>query len=344
MPHTAILGLLIGALAVAAPPLHATEGDELELQTSNFCSVTASVLHRACGHEKRDDLLVAKAKCLSIADAARRATCFEDARTSHREGVAECRARRDWRRLSCTVLGEERYDPPFEPAAYDADFRALTRPNPYFPLTIGNRWEYAGGTEQNIVEVANETKLVAGVTCVVVRDLVYDEGKLREATDDWFAAGRDGHVWYCGEEVKDYASFAGDNPQRPELVSRDGSFKHGRDGDKGGIMMPAQPRAGQWYREEFSLGNAEDVSEVVAADYGYGASAALDAGVPQALAERLCRRDCVVTRNYSLLEPNRWALKYYAKGIGLFLETKPTGGTTMRLVTCNFDPRCVSLP
>lgn len=341
MRHTAILAVCVGALALAT---HAAGGGGPEIQSHRHCSATAALLHRACGHDKHDELLVAKARCLGIADAQRRATCVEDARAAHRAGEAECRARRDWRRRSCTVLGEERYDPPFDPAAYDTDFQALTRPNPYFPLTAGSRWEYAGGNERNSVEVTGETKLVAGVTCIVVRDLVYVDGRLREATDDWFAAGRDGHVWYCGEEVKDYASFAGDNPQRPELISRDGSFKHGRDGDKGGIMMPAQPRAGQSYREEFSLGNAEDVSEVVAVDYGYGANAALDAGVPQALAERLCRRDCVVTRNYSLLEPGRWALKYHAKGIGVFLETKPTGGTTMRLVACNVDPRCVGLP
>ncbi len=40
--------------------------------------------------------------------------------------------------------------------------------------------------------------------------------------------------------------------------------------------MPARPRAGQAYLEEFSLGNAEDVSEMLSASYAFGAGGALD--------------------------------------------------------------------
>jgi DNA-binding CsgD family transcriptional regulator len=49
-----------------------------------------------------------------------------------------------------------RYDPPFGPDRFDADFRRLSNPNPYFPLGIGHRWEYRGGSERNVVEVVNE--------------------------------------------------------------------------------------------------------------------------------------------------------------------------------------------
>ncbi len=130
-----------------------------------------------------------------------------------------------------------------------------------------------------------------------------------------------------------------------ELVSRDGSFKHGVDGDKAGLIMPARPRAGMVYLEEFSLGNAEDVSQVLSANYAFGGGGALDQLVPRDLALRLCgNRDCVVTKNYSLLEPGIYALKYYARGIGFFLETKPLEGKNLQLVECNFDARCVALP
>jgi hypothetical protein len=173
---------------------------------------------------------------------------------------------------------------------------------------------------------------------------VFVEGRLKEATDDWFAANRDGSTWYCGEEVKDYDSFEGDKPRLPELVSINGSFKHGRNRDKAGIIMQARPRAGQTYLEEFSLGNAEDVSQVLAAGYSYGLNSELDRLVPRALAQRLCNRDCVVTKNTSLLEPGAFALKYYARGIGFFLEIKPDEGSTLQLVNCNFDSRCVALP
>jgi hypothetical protein len=91
------------------------------------------------------------------------------------------------------------------------------------------------------VRVLNETKAIAGVTCIVVRDQVFDDGDLIEDTDDWYAQAKDGNVFYCGEEVKDFGSFEGDNPRKPELVSIDGSFKAGRDGDKPGIIFQAFP-------------------------------------------------------------------------------------------------------
>ena len=335
------------ALALAATAGFAQDDDDDDFPALNdprTCSATAGMLFAACGFELRDDYLVAKAKCINLVDAARRSECLREARQARNEASQACREQRDWRQGACNVLGEQRYDPLFTPDRFDSDFRGLSNPNPYFPLGIGNRWEYRGGGERNVVEVANETKHIEGVTCIVLRDLVYQGGRLVEATDDWFAAGRDGSTWYCGEEVKDYESFPGDRPRRPELISIDGSFKHGRDGDKAGLIMPARPQAGQAYLEEFSLGNAEDVSEILSANYTYGTSRALDRLVPRDLAQRLCNRDCVVTKNYSLLEPGVVALKYYARGIGFFLETKPDEGVALQLVDCNFDPRCVALP
>ena len=36
-------------------------------------------------------------------------------------------------------------------------------------------------------------------------------------------------------------------------------------------------------------------------------------------------------------EPDAFARKYYAPGIGVFLETAPDTGEVTRLVDCNFD-------
>jgi hypothetical protein len=338
---------LLGALmlAGAATAAQATDDDDHEPRDRGYCTATAKLIYNACGFEARDDLMLAKAKCINLSDANQRGKCLADAREALREAGASCRAQLEGRRAACAVLGEGRYDPPFTPDRFDSDFRQLSNPNPYFPLGIGNRWVYLGEGERNVVEVANETKNIEGVTCIVLRDVVYQDGQLKEATDDWYAAGRDGSTWYCGEEVKDYASFDGDAPKRPELISRDGSFKHGVDGDKAGLIMPARPRAGQVYLEEFSLGNAEDVSEILSATYAFGAGGALDQLVPRDLALRLCgNRDCVVTKNFSLLEPGIYALKYYARGIGFFLETKPLEGQRLQLTECNFDARCVALP
>jgi hypothetical protein len=333
------------ALALAASAAQARDDDdETEPRDRGFCAATARLLHTACAADAGGDQLVAKAKCINHADPRERAACLGASRQARGDDLKACRERLDWRRAACTRLGEARYDPPFTPDRFDANFRQLGNPNPYFPLGIGYRWEYRGGSERNVLEVTDATKLIGGVSCVVLRDLVYDQERLKEATDDWYAAGRDGSTWYCGEEVKDYESFDGDRPVQPELVSIKGSFKHGRDGDKAGIIMPAQPKAGQIYLEEFSLDNAEDVSEILAVDYAFGQRPELDKLVPRDLALRLCNRDCVVTKNYSLLEPGIFALKYYARGIGFFLELKPLEGKSLQLVACSFDPRCVALP
>jgi len=131
----------------------------------------------------------------------------------------------------------------------------------------------------------------------------------------------------------------------PELVEIEGSFKAGRDRDKPGIIFLASPKPGDVYREEFSLGNAEDDTEVLSTDYAFGRDTELDHFVPQQLAERFCAGDCVVTKNFSLLEPGVVSRKYYARGIGVFLEVEDVenGGTT-QLVNCNFDRRCRNLP
>jgi len=216
-------------------------------------------------------------------------------------------------------------------------------------MTVGNTWEYRGGDEVNTIEVLNETRSITGVTCLVFEDLVFKAGPLHEATDDWFCQRTNGDVWYFGEETKELETFPGDAPANPELVSIDGSFKSGRDGDKGGLFFLKSPTVGAAYLEEFSLGNAEDVTLVLSTTYVFGGNADLDQGVPSALAARFCMvpGDCIVTKNYSLLEPGDVAHKYYAKGIGVILEVEFTDdqvAATSQLVNCNFDARCQNLP
>ena len=99
---------------------------------------------------------------------------------------------------------------------------------------------------------------------------------------------------------------------------------------------------GDVYLEEFSLG-AEDVTEILSTTYSYGHDLVLDEGVPRVLAQRFCAGNCVVTKNYSLLEPGLFARKYYARGVGTILEVENTG-EVVRLVNCNFDSRCANLP
>ena len=65
-------------------------------------------------------------------------------------------------------------------------------------------------------------------------------------------------------------------------------------------------------------------------------------GSQQLTEERFCSGDCVLTNNFSLLEPGVFGRKYYARGIGVFLEVENTGEVS-QLVGCNFDPRCDNL-
>lgn len=311
-------------------------------RAAGFCTQTADTLLQACQSDVLSNAAVGKAICINISEQRERNTCLSDVVGEQSEGNQLCQDQHAGRLAACGLLGEGRYDPEDGPALFDNPSRP-TNPNPYFPMTVGNRWEFISQTQTDVVEVVNETKLIDGVNCAVFRDLVSEGGFLHEATDDWYAPAKDGSVWYFGEEVKDFETFKGDKPIRPELVNIDGSFKVGRNGDQPGIIAKASPRPGDVYLEEFSLANAEDVTEVLSTTYSFGSDPDLDLSVPQALAERLCSGDCIVTKNYSLLEPGLFARKYSARGIGVFLEVENTG-EVVQLVNCNFDSRCANLP
>ena len=156
--------------------------------------------------------------------------------------------------------------------------------------------------------------------CRVVSDVVIEDDVVREDTDDWYAQDISGNVWYCGEEVKDFEIFEGDDPMEPELVSIDGSFKHGRDGDKAGILILANPQVGNAFRQEVSLGNAEDVVEVISIMGTESAPAAE------------CMNNCLVTRDFTPLEPGAEENKYYAPGVGLIVEVSLDDGSRNELV------------
>ena len=311
-------------------------------QSGGYCTQTADTLLDACRASVLADGAVGKAICINVTAPSAQKTCLDDLADSQDEANALCVGQHDTRLAACEVLGEDRYDPDFRPARFDNP-RRPSHPNPYFPLGVGKHWEYRSATQVNTVDVVNETKRIAGVDCIVFRDLVFEGSLTHEATDDWYCPAKDGSVWYFGEETKDFETFKGDDPIRPELVSIDGSFKAGRDGDKPGIIALASPQVGDVYLEEFSLANAEDVTEILSTTYSYGHDPVLDEAVPGELAQRFCAGDCVVTKNYSLLEPGLFARKYYARGVGTILEVENTG-EVVQLVGCNFDRRCASLP
>jgi len=341
----ALVGAAIFALTLLAADDSAAWNRAKSKDSPDVCSQTARSGLAACNSDTRDNFFTTWGDCLNLTDEAERSACFADARDTKEEEKGDCRDQFEARVDLCNRLGEEAYDPSFDPADFDNDFSNLTNPNPYYPLGIGHVWNYEGGGETDVVEVRDATKLIEGVTCIVVHDVVSVDGQPTEDTDDWIAQGVDGTVHYCGESSRELETFEGDDPPEPELVATDGSFKVGREYAKPGILMPATPAPGQIYRQEYAFLEAEDVAKVVSTTYRYGDDPKLDFLVPQALAELLCGDgDCVVTREYTPLEPDVVERKYYANGIGVFLEVNLEEEGITQLVDCNFDARCDALP
>jgi hypothetical protein len=158
--------------------------------------------------------------------------------------------------------------------------------------------------------VLQETKRVMGVECVVLRDRVWLNGELIEDTVDWHAQDKEGNVWYFGEYTKEI--------ENGEVVSTEGSFEAGKKGALPGIIMPADPKVGDSYRQEYYKGEAEDMAEVISLD-----GAALNEAVSTPYDS--FSEDILVTKDWNPLEPNILEHKYYAPGIGLIGETKITG-------------------
>lgn len=313
-----------------------------------FCSSTALLQLGACRNENTDDSLTARAICINLSDPAERDDCFEEADADGSEGRQLCFEQFHARRDVCEELGEGRYDPDFDPAAFDPDPRNPTNPNAYFPLAVDDEWDYAGGGEEIHVQVTDATKLIEGVTCIVAKDTVREDGEVTEDTDDWYGLALNGDVYYCGEQTATFETFPGDDPETPELIDIEGAWKTGRDGAKPGIQFLGAPQVDDFYRQEWSPGNAEDVARVISTNYDYGDGGELNEYVPQDLAEHLCHHDCVVTGELTPIEPDGFERKYYAPGIGLFLEVTPESGDTVQLVGCSLASdvmgKCAGLP
>lgn len=339
-PGTSMIALLaMVGFGFAAPG----SADLFVEPASNFCSATSDLAYDACLHEVADDHLNLLGRCINEVTDLTRTECIAAAEAAKPLDETRCQAQKDARNQVCLAIGEDRFDPAIDPALFSTNFKRKTPLNLYFPLTVGHIWNF-GGSERVRIEVLDRTKLINGIRCVVVRDTVTEDGLLVEDTYDWFAQALNGDAHYCGEEVKDYEYTEGDQPARAELVSNDGSFKAGRDEDKAGIAFKGTPVVGQTYRQEFSLGNAEDIAKIVSINYSFGEIPELDRSVPANLALRLCNHNCIVVQESQPREPGKFERKYYARGLGQFLGVNLDAGTGAQLTNCNFSPRCKNLP
>ena len=269
-----------------------------------------------------DDFYTASAGChdTNNADPA----CFDDAGADFVDGIDECNEVLAARLELCESLGDATHDPSFGPdfAANFVDpleIGGVVAPNPWFALVPGNRWVYAGDGEAIEVVVTGDTKLIDGITCIVVVDTAMEDDVVVEITNDWYAQDVDGNVWYCGEIAENFEEFDGDNTDGPELVDIDGSWKAGRDNAEPGILLPLEPEVGAVFRQEFAQTDAEDVIEILAIDATETSPGAS------------CSGTCLQTRDFTPLEPDALEHKFYAPGIGLIVEIDPATGDRVEL-------------
>ena len=189
------------------------------------------------------------------------------------------------------------YDPVIDPDNFVTGID-----NSYLPFSVGSKWVYEAetedGTERIEVVVTNDTRVIMGITCIVVRDTVTIGGELVEDTYDWYAQDQQGNVWYMGEDSTEYEDGE---------TSKAGSWEGGVDGAKPGIIMLANPLASLSYRQEYYKDEAEDMAEVIHLNQ----SVTIDLGT---------YNNVLVIREWNPLEPGVLEDKYYAPGVGVIME------------------------
>jgi hypothetical protein len=195
--------------------------------------------------------------------------------------------------------------------------------NPFFPLVPGTTYFYEASAPEGLyrteVTVTSGTKVIEGIPAVVVHDIVWLDVAggptvLIEDTFDWYAADNDGNVWYLGESTVEYLY---DENWNQAGTSTEGSWEAGLNDAQPGFIMPADPRPGLAYRQEFAAGTAEDLAKIerlnakVSVPYGTFSNA-------------------LVTKEWTRLEPGAVERKYYVAGIGLVLTRELHGQRTLR--------------
>jgi hypothetical protein len=202
-------------------------------------------------------------------------------------------------------------DTSYQPTIVPADFVSGVD-HPLFPLVPGTTSTYEGGGETVVVSVTSNTRLLMGVTCIEVRDTVTVGGVVTEDTLDWFAQDVAGNVWYFGEDTKEY--------EEGKVVSTAGSWAAGVGGAQPGIVMLADPKVADVYRQEYLACQAEDAAEVVA----LGESVSVPYGDFNV---------CLRTRDYTPLDPMTNEYKWYCPGVGQVAEVDLWTGKRVALVS-----------
>ena len=149
-----------------------------------------------------------------------------------------------------------------------------------------------------------------------MRDTVTECGVIIEDTFDWYSQDNEGNIWYLGENTAEF--------ENGKLTTRADSFEGGIDGAQPGIIMPADPRDGMQYCQEYYKGKAEGNGEVLSTDEMVQ--------VPVGQYEK-----ALLTKETITIEPNVQEYKLYARGVGLVLALGVSGGPGSREELINLD-------
>jgi hypothetical protein len=139
--------------------------------------------------------------------------------------------------------------PPLAPPAagtpHRGAFSAPTRvDNRWWPLVPGTRYTLVGSANRGdgrrphrvLFTVTDLTKVIDGVTTVVVWDRDYNGGRLLEDELAFNAQDDEGTVWNFGEYPEQY--------EHGRLAGAPDTWIVGRAGAREGVAMPARPRVG----------------------------------------------------------------------------------------------------
>jgi hypothetical protein len=196
------------------------------------------------------------------------------------------------------------YHPKIDPASFTDRIT-----NRYFSVIPGTVHQYVGKRDgvptAHTFTVTRQTRTVMGVRCVVVKDVVTQNGSLVEKTTDWYAQDKAGNVWYFGEDTAEY--------QNGVVTSTAGTWEAGVDKAQPGIVMPAHPKVGVTYRQEYRPGVALDMATILS----LRATVTVPAGT---------FRNVIVTFDKNPLDPSKKERKWYAPGGGFVKAILHGGG------------------
>jgi hypothetical protein len=212
--------------------------------------------------------------------------------------------------LASTGAGARTVSIPFSPANFS---NPVDITNTYFPLVAGTTYTYKSATvdgcEVDVMTVTYDTRVIDGVTTRVVHDQVFDgttcttaPSALTEDTLDYYAQDNAGNVWYMGEDTFTCQGAGNCTPS-------EGAWIAGVNGAQPGIIMLAHPLSGDSYKQEYLAGVAQDQALVTAVG--------VTAKMTRSDAYQSSYSNCIVTKEWTVLEPGAIEFKTYCPGVGV---------------------------